>query len=200
MGTEHVAGVTALQRACFPPPFDENLLWKPQHLLRHLEIFPEGQFVALDPSGRVVGSASSAIVSGESWARRADWEATLGGYGFDAHDPAGDTLYAADLSVHPDWRRKGVARSLYAARFDLVRRLRLTRLGTACRIPDWSDWARSTGIGDKEMYCGAVVRGFVRDRTLTPLLKLGLRFVCVVENYMEDEESGDAAALLEWTP
>ena len=31
-----VEGVVALQRACFPPPFPEELLWKREHIERHL--------------------------------------------------------------------------------------------------------------------------------------------------------------------
>lgn len=41
-----IEGAVALQRDCFPPPFPEELLWQISHLQRHLEIFPEGQFVA----------------------------------------------------------------------------------------------------------------------------------------------------------
>jgi hypothetical protein len=45
-----------------------------------------------------------------------------------------------------------------------------------------------------------VVTRELTDRTLTPLLSYGLTFLGVIENYMEDVESGDAAALLEWLP
>ena len=38
------------------------------------------------------------------------------------------------------------------------------------------------------------------DRTLSVLLRYGLKFLDVIENYMPDEESGNAAALLEWIP
>ena len=38
------------------------------------------------------------------------------------------------------------------------------------------------------------------DRVLTPLLRYNLTFIETHESYMEDEESGNAAALLEWTP
>ncbi len=49
-------------------------------------------------------------------------------------------------------------------------------------------------------YARVVVEGKATDRTLTPLLRYGLGFVEVIENYMDDEESGNAAALLEWRP
>jgi hypothetical protein len=49
-------------------------------------------------------------------------------------------------------------------------------------------------------YAFAVVQGTVTDQTLTPLLRYGLALVDVIEEYMEDMESGHAAALLEWRP
>jgi hypothetical protein len=38
------------------------------------------------------------------------------------------------------------------------------------------------------------------DRTMTPLLRYGLKFLGVIRDYMPDEESANAGALLEWTP
>lgn len=196
---QDVAGVVGLQRSCFPHPFPESLLWRTEDIGRHIEVFPEGQFVAL-LDGQVVGSASSLVVPEDIWARHLDWEATTGGRTFANHDPGGSTLYGADISVHPDFRARGIGRALYEARFDLVRSMALDRFGTACRIPDWREWAVANKNGDKLIYCRAVVRGRTKDRTLTPLLRYGLSFVRVVEGHMDDEESGDAAAVLEWTP
>ena len=42
--------------------------WKPELLARHLTIFPEGQLVAVDESGRVLGSASSLIIDWDDYA------------------------------------------------------------------------------------------------------------------------------------
>ena len=46
----------------------------------------------------------------------------------------------------------------------------------------------------------AVNSGEITDRTLTPLTKMGLTYKGIIENYIEDEESGNAGAILEWTP
>ncbi|MBS1714821.1 MAG: GNAT family N-acetyltransferase [Armatimonadetes bacterium] len=197
--TGDVGGVVGLQRSCFPHPFPASLLWTAEDIGRHLEVFPEGQFVALE-DGRVVGSASSLIVLEEAWQRHGDWESTTGGRLFTAHDPAGSTLFGADISVHPDFRARGIGRALYEARFDLVRRLGLTRFGTACRLPDWREWSVANKNSDKVLYARAVAKGRTKDRTMTPLLRYGLSFVKVVEGHMDDEESGDAAAVLEWRP
>jgi hypothetical protein len=74
--------------------------------------------------------------------------------------------------------------------------LRLRRIATACRLPDFAV-ARREGAGDVRAYVQSVVSGSVTDRTLTPLLRYGLRFVEVIEGFMDDPESGNAAALLE---
>ena len=37
-----------------------------------------------------------------------------------SHEPDGDWLYGADIGVHPDYRGKGLAQALYAARQELV--------------------------------------------------------------------------------
>jgi GNAT superfamily N-acetyltransferase len=41
------------------------------------------------------------------------------------HDIHGDTLYGADISTHPKFRRQGIASMLYNARKDLAIRLNL---------------------------------------------------------------------------
>ncbi|HVL37923.1 MAG TPA: GNAT family N-acetyltransferase [Fimbriimonadaceae bacterium] len=195
-----IAGAVALQRACFPPPFPAELLWKPEHLQRHLEIFPEGQLVAVLEAG-VIGSASSLILAEEHYQMHLDWEQTVGGHFLGAHDPSGSTLYGVDISVHPAHRGKGVAKALYLQRYALVLRLGLRRYATACRLPGYRLWLTARAEpASVEAYVEEVAAGRAQDPTLTPLLKMGLRPVGVIRDHMEDEESGHAAAALEWCP
>ncbi|MER3496087.1 MAG: GNAT family N-acetyltransferase, partial [Chloroflexota bacterium] len=49
-------------------------------------------------------------------------------------------------------------------------------------------------------YAEEVVAGRIEDRTLTPLLKMGLRYLGVKPEYMEDLESRNFGAILEWRP
>ena len=98
-----------------------------------------------------------------------------------------------DIAVHPDARLQGVGRAFYEARDALCRARGLVRYGTGCRMPDF----RASGVPTVEAYAAEVVRGERVDRTLTPLLRYGLRFLTVVRGYMRDYESDDAAALLE---
>lgn len=190
-----IADAIALQESCFPPPFDPELLWKPEHLSAHLEAFPEGQFAAL-VGGVLAGTASSLIISEDVWVAHLDWEQTVGGHFLKNHTALGSTLYGADISVHPDFRGQGVARALYRARFALVERLGLIRYGTAVRMPDY----QASGTTSVLEYAKLVESGNLTDRTLTPMIRMGLTLVGVIENYMDDPESGDSAALLEWQP
>ncbi|MEZ5163321.1 MAG: GNAT family N-acetyltransferase [Fimbriimonadaceae bacterium] len=201
MAPADIPGVVDLQRACFPPPFPEELLWQAEHIARHLEIFPEGQFVALH-EGMVIGSASACLISEDAWQSHLPWEETLGGYFFDHFDAQGSTLYGADVSVNPEFRGRGVGRGLYQCRYDFVRDSGLLRYGTACRIPDFRGWfgQDSASRADLEEYCRLVEMGKLSDRTLSPLLRYGLRREGVIENYIEDIESANAACVLVWEP
>src|SRR6185503_5824696 len=101
--------MAALQAACFPPPFPDELLFQPVHFQRQIERFAAGQFVALE-DGRVVASASSLVIDEATWCAHGSWVETTGGFFFGNHDPRGATLYGADISVHPDYRGQGVGR------------------------------------------------------------------------------------------
>lgn len=199
MELEHVEGVVTLQGLCFPPPFDPELLWQPPHLIGHRELFPAGQHVALK-GGTVIGSSTSMILSEDDWQKHADWETTTGGHTLANHNPFGTSLYGVDISVHPAFRGMGVAKALYQARFALVKASNLRRFGTACRMPDFqAESKRAPGLSVEE-YARSVAAGLRTDRTLSPLLKMGVRLTGVIEGHMDDEESGHAAAILEWTP
>lgn len=191
-----LAEAVALQRECFPAPFPEELLWHPEHLERHLAVFPEGQFAAI-MDGRVVATASSTRIRTDRWQAHEDWDATVGGPFLRTFAPDGEVLYGLDISVHPRFRGQGLARALYEARFDLVRSLGMVRYATACRIPDYH--LHSSAL-TPEAYVELVAKGGLVDRTLTPLLRLGLTLVGVCREHMQDWESRNAAALLEWTP
>lgn len=201
MESIHVDGVVALQRACFPPPFPTELLWEAEQIEAHLERCPECQFVAL-ADDVVIASASALIIGEKLYQAHRDLMETAGGFTFENHDPDGTTLYAVDISVHPDFRGYGVASALYERRFELVRDLGLTRLATACRIPDYSKWCENRPSDEcgLERYVSRVTTHHLNDRTLTPLLKIGMKPKGITRNFIDDPESGNAAVRLEWTP
>jgi GNAT superfamily N-acetyltransferase len=116
---EHAEQLGELQKIIFPTLAPEER-FEARHYRKHVELFPEGQFVVLD--GERVAGASSTIRYNFDFAHPDHRFADIieGGW-LTSHQPAGAWLYGADIGTHPDYRRRGVARALYAARHELVR-------------------------------------------------------------------------------
>jgi len=126
MTPDDISAVIELQIRAFPglPP------WRPEQLAHHLEVFPEGQLVACDSNGRVLGSASSLLIDWDDYAESANWSSITGDGSFDTHNPLGKTLYGADMGVDPAARQQGIGSTLYEARKELIRDRGLKRLLT----------------------------------------------------------------------
>src|ERR1039458_10347825 len=156
MTLDDIPAVIDLQVRAFPgkPP------WGAGQLAHHLEIFPEGQLVAEDETGRVLGSASSLIIDWDDYAESAHWSAITGQGTFDTHNPLGKTLYGADIGVAPEARHQGIGTLLYEARKELIRERGLKRLLTGGRIPGYASVAEQ--MTPKE-YVAEVVAGKRRD-------------------------------------
>lgn len=189
-----VPGIVRLQKLCFPDPFPEELLWQPKHIESHLRLFAAGQWVAV-MGDKVVGSATNMLVERPDWNAHLPWETITGGLHLTNHRARGGVLYGIDISVAPNVRGKGIAKMLYAARFEYVRSNRLWGYGTVCRLPG----LLASGLSAEE-YANDVAKGKRIDPTLTPLLKQGLSYRGLIEGYMEDEESLNCGAILEWRP
>lgn len=133
--------------------FQDQLSWSAEELQQHLAIFPEGQLVAVDATGRIVGSASSLIIDWDDYAESAKWS-TITGYGtFSTHNPLGTTLYGADMCVDPSFRRNGIGSRFYSARKRMVRDRGLKRLLTGGRIPGYAEVARQMKPRDYDSLC-----------------------------------------------
>ncbi|HLO99187.1 MAG TPA: GNAT family N-acetyltransferase [Fimbriimonas sp.] len=195
MQSHHIPQAVALQRFAFPPPFDESLLWQPEHLTKHLELLPSAQWVAVEDD-RVVATCSNTLIREEHFVGRKSWDEKVGGYFLSTFDIQGSTLYGLDISVHPQFQGKGIGRALYEARFDWVRINGARRYGTSCRIPDFA----ASGLANPTEYVHEVAQGIRTDRTLTPLMKYGMKILDVLPDHMDDEESRNNAVLLEWLP
>ena len=188
---DDVPAVIELMERAFPgkPP------WGPKLLAHHLEVFPEGQFVAVDATGRILGSASSLIIDWDDYAESANWSSITGQGTFDTHNPLGLTLYGAEIGVDVTARHQGIGTLLYEARKDLIRERGLKRLLTGGRIAGYDDVAEQ--LTPKE-FVAEVVAGKRWDPALTFQLENGLVVLDVVPEYMHDIESRGFATVLEW--
>jgi len=191
MTPQDIPGVVELQARVFP----EMLRWTDEELSHHLIVFPEGQLVAVDETGRLLGSASSLIIDWDDYAESAQWSTITGRGTFDTHDPLGKTLYGADMCVDPHSRRNGVGSYFYDARKKMVRERGLKRLLTGGRIPGYAQIAQE--MTPRE-YVEEVAQGKRKDPTLSFQLANGLVVLDVVPEYLDDIESRGFATLLEW--
>ncbi len=187
-------GIIALCRRIYPG----ILPWKKEQLENHLAVFPEGQFVAVDPeTGELAGMSASLVVRWDDYDTKSNFkDFTDGGY-FKNHDMAdGKTLYGAEIMVNPEWRGQGVGAKLYNARFELAKRLRLLRIRAGSRLRGYHKYAERMSA---EEYTARVCRGELSDSTLSFQLSRGFRVLTVVSNYLPgDTESQGYAAIIEW--
>ncbi len=189
--TEHAAALAALQDVCFPTLAPAQR-FNAAHYRKHVELFPEGQFVALD-GGQVVGGTTTCRLAFDFDHVGHTFDDIIQGGWLTSHDPRGDWLYGADVSVHPDWRGRGLARALYAARQDSVRRLGLKGQVTAGMMRGYG--AVKDRMSAEEYYRG-LQDGTINDPTLSAQLKIGFELRRLLPNYLHDPVCDDHAVLI----
>lgn len=191
MTHKDLPAVVELQQRAFPGV----PIWKIEELAHHLDIFPEGQLVAVTQTDQVVGSASALIIDWDDYAESAHWSLITGNGTFNTHNPQGKTLYGADIGVDPSMRGQGIGTLLYDARKKMVKDLDLKRMLTGGRIPGYAKL--SDQMSPKE-YVLEVIQGKRKDLALSFQLKNGFIVLDIVADYLHDIESRGFATLLEW--
>ena len=186
---EHCRPLEALQRRVFPAlSVDEILTGK--HYRKHLEIFPEGQFVVLDGE-RAIGM-STTMRSHFSTQPHTFLEIS-GNLWMTTHEPRGEWLYGLDVGVDPDYRQQGVAREIYRARQELARRLRLRGQVTVGMMNGYG--AVSSEMTPEE-YFEKLRSGEISDPTVSTQQRLGFRLVALMKNYLNDPTCGNCGVLM----
>lgn len=155
--------------------------------------FPEGQFLA-EVDGLVVGYATSLIVQFGDMPDDYRYEEVTGAGTFSTHNQHGDTLYGADIAVHPDYRGKGISKRLYVARKKLLKKYNLRRMIAYGRIPGYKD---AVGRYTPEEYIAEVKAERLFDPALTAHLSAGYDVKRVLIDYVWDESSVNICTLLE---
>lgn len=189
---EDIAGIVDCHRAAYddyPPSthYDARLFEM------QLDAFPEGQVLA-EEDGRIIGYATAIIVQLEEDNDYTYAEIT-GAATFSTHEPSGDTLYGADIAVHPGYRGRGVAGKLYDYRRKLVKRYNLRRMLAYGRIPGYAEVA---GRMTAQAYVDQVLAGQRKDPALSAHVKAGYRVKGVVLDLFRDRSSLNYSTLLEW--
>jgi len=183
---EHAAQLEELQRIVFPTLADDELILA-KHYLKHLEIFPEGQFVITD-NGKVVGMTSTMRSDLDLNNLQHSFKETFAGGWMTNHNPEGQWLYGLDVGVHPDYRGKGLARLLYRARQNIARQLGLKGQITVGMM---SGYGKVSHLMSGEAYYGELIEGLRTDPTLTPQMKIGFEPIALILDYLNDPVCGN---------
>ncbi|MBV9082092.1 MAG: aminotransferase class III-fold pyridoxal phosphate-dependent enzyme, partial [Acidobacteriaceae bacterium] len=180
-----------LQRTCFPTLAEEQR-FKARHYLKHMELFDSGQFVALD-GDRVVGATTTLRLDFDFAHIDHTFSEIIQGGWLTSHEDEGAWLYGADIGVDPEYRGRGIATALYAARQELVWRLRLKGQVTAGMIPGYSTFKQKMSV---EQYYRGVVAGEIWDPTLSMQMRAGFEPRGLIPNYLDDPVCDNYGVLL----
>lgn len=112
MTAADIPAVVQLEERVFP----EMLAWTSEELMQHLAVFPEGQLVAVDESGKLIGSASSLIIDWDDYAESAKWSSITGTVAFARTTPWAKRYTAQTCaSIHrlaaAEWARSSMKRA-----------------------------------------------------------------------------------------
>lgn len=183
-----------VQRVSFPPPFPEELLWNIDQLSEHVKRFPEGALCA-EVDGILIGSMTGLLVNMQDYGHSHNWETVTDGGYIRNHNPEGDTLYIVDICVIPEFRQTGIGKWLMQSMYETVVQLGLVRLLGGGRMPGYGPLALDV---TPEAYLDKVLTGEWKDPVLTFLLRCGRMPVGIAREYLEDEQSNNCAAIMEW--
>ena len=164
----------------------------PEDVLKQIERFPEGQFVALDGE-KVAGIAITMRTNYPPDAPPHRWMDAIGDLTLARHEPDGEWLYGVEFSVRPDYQGRGVGTKLYEARFAMVKRLNLKGFYAGGMLMGYS--AHRDKMTPRE-YGEAVIRREIKDPTVTMQMNRGFRGVSVIEDYLDEPAAGDSAVLI----
>lgn len=191
---EDINKIIELQRKSFPSMLKEGSVWREIHLKSHIQIFPEGQFCA-EYNDKIIGSSSSLIITLKPEYALHTFAQATGNSMFTNHDKNGDSLYGADISIHPGFRRLGIATLLYNARKNLVMKQGLRRIIAGGRIYNYHKYAQKLSPDE---YVRMVINKEISDPVLTFQLQNEFKFIKILPNYIKDSQSLNYATFIEW--
>ncbi len=172
--------------------------WSIEQIRSHLNLFPQGQLVAVDSNtNEVVGMAASLIVKWDDYDFESSWRDFTDKGLFTNHDPSnGKTLYGAEIMVKRSTRSKGVGSLIYKVREQIAINEGLIRIRAGARLRGYGRYAAEMSV---EKYVELVTKGELRDPTLSFQINRGFNVLKIITGYLaHDPESLGHAAVIEW--
>ncbi|MEM7030728.1 MAG: GNAT family N-acetyltransferase [Chloroflexota bacterium] len=189
----HAAQLAQLQLICFPTtPPDE--LFTESDFLHHATLFPEGTFVGLDRD-QVVALGAGIFLDFDFAHPQHTLDEITGGGKYEAHNPDGDYYYGTDISVHPEYRRRGIGKQLYALRKDVVIRYNKKGIVAGGVLPGFVHHKDKISA---LAYVTQVSAGKLYDPTLSFQVENGFEVRGVLKDYFPDSLSDGWASLIVW--
>lgn len=187
------AALEEIELLSFPMANPDDLLSK-EDILAYAEVFPEGYFVALD-GGRPVGQGAGIYLDFDFDNPQHTIAGITGEHQCGNHDPEGAWYYGTDMSVHPDFRGRGIGAMLYDARKGLVTTAGKNGIIAGAALPGFYEYKNDISAAE---YVDRVVAGDLRDPTLSFQISQGFEVRGMLEGYLEDEADDGWAALIVW--
>lgn len=177
--------------------YPEEAPYTREELEDHRQVFPQGQFVAVENSrDEVAGVHFTLRLRMTDFHIDDSWDILTSGGSFLDHNADGPTLYGADIMVHPTHQHHGIAHALTdQARF-LVQEEQLWRMVGASRLPGYGKFSHEMTA---EAYVEEVVAGNHFDPVLSIHLKDGWTVVRPILGYLQhDPDSAGWAVVIQW--
>jgi len=187
------AAISEICRVVYP----HDTPYTAEELAAHYAVFPQGQFVAEHaPTGKPVGVHFTLRLRMADYHVDDSWDVLTAHGTFSDHDPAGPTLYGADVFVSPQHQHHGLAHALTDATRGLVIEEKLWRMVGGSRLPGYGAVASVVPAAE---YVREVVDGSRTDPVLSAHLKDGWQVVKPIFGYLQhDQESANWAAVIQW--
>lgn len=193
MQPDDYAAISDICREVYP----HDTPYTAEELAEHHAAYPRGQFVAEHvPSQQPVGVHFTLRLRMADYHLDDPWDVFTAKGSFAGHDPAGPTLYGADVFVSPRHQHHGLAHALTDATRGLVVEERLWRMVGGSRLPGYGAIADTVAA---DQYVREVVTGDRIDPVLSAHLKDGWQVVRPIHGYLQhDPESANWAAVIQW--
>jgi predicted amidohydrolase/GNAT superfamily N-acetyltransferase len=190
---EDIPDIVACHRAAYPEYDGDSSHYDERIYSMQFQAFPEGQAL-IEIDEKVVAYATALIVQLDDDKHLYTYEELTGDGTFTSHNPAGDTLYGADIAVHPDYRGLGLSKLLYEERRSLLKRYNLRRMVAYGRLPGYAEYA---GQITAEEYVNMVSVGELDDPALNAHLRAGYQVKRVLLDILQDDPSLNYCTYLE---